>query len=163
MSNGQEAAMATRVKQDEARSATIDVTDQGRLFRGAVEVDPEEGRAALKRTTADLVRLIREMKKPTERPPQLEWTSVEVAVHLLQTFRNDIGYVEGTVTPYPVMDGKVLASGAKQSARKIAEEPERDPRKLAALLDEAINQFLERTADRDPLQPVPFAEGHAMT
>ena len=120
--------MATRVKHDEARSATIDVTDQGRLFRGAVEVDPEQGRAALKRTAADLVRLIREMQKPSERPPRLEWTSVEVAVHLLQTFRNDIGYVEGTVTPYPVFDGKVLASGAKQSARKIAEEPERDPR-----------------------------------
>lgn len=154
--------MAIDVRREGPR-ATIEETDLGLLYRGAVEVDPEAGRDAIRRTSGQLVDLIRGIENPSTRPPRLEWTNVEVAVHLVQTFVADLASVEGTSTPYVVSDGKVLASGAKESAKRIKEEPERDPRKLATMLENAVDAFLAGTAERDPLQPVAFAEGHAMT
>ena len=161
--------MATRVGQSAreqdggvARASTAE-TDLGILFRGAVEVDFEEGRSALKRCAAQLSNLIRGIENPGAKPPRLKWTNAEVATHLIQTFRYDLANVEGTSTPYPVEGGNVLASGARASEVRIKEETERDPRRLADMFDEAVKDFLDRTADRDPLQPVVFAEGHAMT
>ena len=161
--------MATGVRQG-ARAESEGVTrarteksDLGILFRGAVEVDFEEGRSALKRCTAQLSNLIRGIENPDAQPPRLKWTNAEVATHLVQTFRYDLANVEGTSDPYPVQGGNVLSSGARASEVRIKEETERDPKKLANLFDEAVRDYLDRSAGRDPLQPVVFAEGHAMT
>lgn len=158
--------MATRVRQAEGHQvmkATAEKGDFGTLFRGAVEVDIEEGRSALQRCAAQLTDLIRGIDNPAVKPPRLKWTNAEVAVHLVQTFRYDLANAEGTSTPYPVQNGNVLASGAKESEVRIKEETERDPGVLADLFDEAVRDYLNGTAGRDPLQPVVFAEGVAMT
>lgn len=158
--------MTTQIRDTGSGAAGNRATDGGEvelLMRGAIEVDIDRARSLLTSSAAKLGDLIRGIEKPDARPPKLEWTSAEVAVHLVQTFRYDLSNVEGTSTPYPVVDGKVLASGAKQSEQRIAEEPERDPQKLADLFDKAVADFLEGTAGRDPLQPVTLAEGHAMT
>lgn len=158
--------MATQIR-DSGKGQTGNRSTSGNevqlLMRGAVEVDIDRARSLLASSAAELGDLIRGIDKADARPPRLEWTSAEVAVHLVQTFRYDLANVEGTSPPYPVADGKVLASGAKESAQRIAEEPERDPRKLADLFDKAVADFLEGTVGRDSLQPVTFAQGHAMT
>jgi uncharacterized protein (TIGR03083 family) len=165
MSNqGERGGMATTLRQTNGQaSSSIEKSDVGLLYRGPVDVDFEAGFQALKRSAARLTELIRGIDSPSANPPRLTWTNAEVAVHLIETFKYDLDNVRGASEQYPVIDGKLLSSGSQASAQRIAEQQERDPKKLAVMFSDAVANFLDEIKDRDPDQPVAFAQGHAMT
>ena len=133
------------------------------LLTGAVEVDFEKGLDSLRSAGRRFTNLVRAIEGPDTRTRGLDWTLGELAAHVLQVFRYDLENARGTSEPFPIIDGDFIASGRAHNDRMIESEPERDPKKLAALLDEVIEQFIDVAAERDPRQWTLLAGDNAMT
>ncbi len=133
------------------------------LLTGAVEVDFEKGLELLRSAGRRFTNLVRSIDDPNMKTRGLDWTLGELAAHVLQVFRYDLENARGTSDPFPIIDGDFISSGRAHNARMIEAEPERDPKKLAALLDEVIEQFIDTAAERDPRQWTLLAGDNAMT
>ncbi|MDQ4145500.1 MAG: maleylpyruvate isomerase N-terminal domain-containing protein [Actinomycetota bacterium] len=133
------------------------------LLQGAVEVDLGAGIEALRKATERFTSLVRNIEDPTARTRGLDWSLADTAAHVLLTVRYDLGTLQGTRQPYAVIDGDILRSGTLHNAEMLRSEPERDPGKLADLIDEAIEEFIVEAQRHDPRDSAPLAGGKAMT
>lgn len=88
--------------------------------------------------------------------PGLGWTAAECAAHLVSSTQAFSGYVTGT--PAPVADATEIAA---VNERRIRELDEREPSRLAELLEEALGTFLDEADKRPPDQPVTWYQREA--
>ena len=154
---------ATRLTQ--ANGAPPGAAEHGdlELLEGAVEVDFESGVRALRAATARFTSLVRAIEKPDDRTRGLDWSLGDTAAHVLLTIRYDLGNLVGSRRPYEVVDGDFLRSGTRNNAEALRNEPERDTKKIADLIDEAMETFIEEAERRGPRAPAPLAGNKAMT
>ena len=134
-----------------------------RLLAGAAEVDFDKGLESLRSAGRRFTDLVRSIEDPNTKTRDLDWTLGELAAHVLQVFRYDVENARGTSEPFPIIDDDFISSGKAHNDRMIEAEPERDPKKLSALLDEVIEQFIDIAAERDPRQWTLLAGDNAMT
>ena len=135
----------------------------GEPLGGAVEVDFEPGLDLLGTAARRFTEIVRAVDKPDERARGLEWTVAEVAAHVLQVFRYDLDNVRGTGEPYPVIDDDFIASGTAHGKRQLEQEPERDPGKLAEMIDAVVAEFLDEARGRHASHPVQISSATTVT
>ena len=147
----------------EAQARTTTTRSPGEPLPGAVDVDFAIGLDLLRTAARRFTEVVRAIQRPDERAHGLEWTVGEVAAHVLQVFRYDLDNMRGTGEPYPVIDGDFINSGTAHGRRQLEREPERDPGKLASLIDDVVAEFLEDAAGRDAAQPVQISSEATVT
>jgi len=109
----------------------------------------EETRAALREMSARTTGLI-ETLPDTETPiPGSKWTVREVGVHLVNVGVRYAGMIEGERLGYPSLSPEECA---RMNDQLIADIPESDPVKLAALILEATERLLDASARCDDEQ-----------
>jgi uncharacterized protein (TIGR03083 family) len=111
------------------------------------------GRSALEvaaKRTLDLLRSLPDTGVPI---PDSRWTVREAAVHLASHGVLHAEMARGLSSPVRSIAPAALAT---ENDERIADIPETDPEKLAALVSEGVAGFLEATADRSGDQPVLF-------
>lgn len=72
--------------------------------------------------------------------PGSQWSAQQSVAHLLTTFGLYGELANGTASPYAAMDPVVIAA---ENARRLADIGETEPAKLAALLDDSVERYLE--------------------
>jgi uncharacterized protein (TIGR03083 family) len=119
----------------------------------------EEGRSAIAAVTARLAELLRSAEGSGTRIPGAEWTVREAAVHLVNFSAVNADVAAGMPSPRLSLDkGQVAAD----NDRRIADVPESDPDKLARLVADGVDRFLEATAGRPGDQEVTWHCGLKM-
>jgi len=114
-----------------------------------------EAQAALGTTTRRVGDLCRSLRSADVPIPGSDWTVREATVHL--AFMADVYGEIALGTPGPIA-GFDVATVAQRNAERIADIPESDPGKLADLLAQATNHFLEATAGRPAGETVDYVE-----
>ena len=112
-------------------------------------VDKTEAVAAMKAAGNDLVYAVRNISDPTA-PAIGEWSTGDVAAHLIDVFEAGSEIVAGKGTPFTGPDGTATNNDARLNARA-----ERDPKVLADLLDKALTEYGATLdgIDGDPFVP----------
>jgi uncharacterized protein (TIGR03083 family) len=105
----------------------------------------EAGRSAIAAETARLTALLRSAEGSGTRIPGSEWTVREAAVHLVNFSAVNTDVAAGMTSPRLSVE---RAHVAADNDRRIADVPETDPDKLARLIAEGVDRFLEATAGR---------------
>jgi hypothetical protein len=134
---------------------------EARWLPQPVEVDMDDALQTLGRQAGAFVRLVEEIHSPDTLTNGLKWTLAETAVHVLSVVRYDTRCIRCEETPSLVED--VLAEGSAHNEKLMALEPERGPRKLAGLLREAVDTFIEEAGGRSPYDPAYFRTGFGTT
>lgn len=147
----------------EAQARTTTKRAPGEPLPGAIDVDFEIGLDLLHTAADRFTEVVRAIRRPDERAKGLEWTVGEVAAHVLQVFRYDLDNMRGVGDPYPVINGDFINSGTAHGRRQLEREPERDPGKLAHLIDEVVAEFLADAQGRDAAQPVQISSETTVT
>jgi uncharacterized protein (TIGR03083 family) len=106
---------------------------------------------ALPPTTAQLADLVASAADLSIAARASEWTIRQVTVHVTTTAR----YFAEMVEVQPTVAG--LAELHADIDRRAADITEDDPAKLAALLRDAVDEFVELCAERPESQPLDFA------
>ena len=132
-------------------------------LEGSVEVDLEPAVELLRDSGRRFSALVRAIERPDQRARDLEWTVAEVAAHTMQALHYDLDNIRGTGEPYAIVNGDLLTSGTLHNRELLAQEPERDPGKLAARFDRVLEEFVSEAAGRDPAQPVRISQGARTT
>ncbi len=88
--------------------------------------------------------------------PGLDWSVAECAAHMVTAIRGATGYACGE--PAPVA---TAAEVSDVNAERVAGLDERDPRRLADLLEGACAGFVEELGERRPDQPVEWYQREA--
>lgn len=134
---------------------------QARWLEPPVEVDKDDALQTLGQQAGAFTRLVEGIPSPDRPTNALKWTLAETAVHVLSVVRYDTRCIRCEETPRLVDD--VLAEGSAQNEELMAREPERDPQKLAGLLREAVDTFIQEAAGRAPDDPAYFRTGFGAT
>lgn len=113
------------------------------------EIDFPKAQARLHAAGQRTVTLLRSGLDGDAAIPGLSWTAAECAAHLVTATQAFVGYATGT--PAPVAAPGELAA---INERRISGLDERDPSRLAALLEQACGRFLEEARQRSGDQPV---------
>ena len=110
-------------------------------------------RQSIAAATGRLAELVNAIPDPSAPVPNSRWTQREVAAHLIVagTLLTDI--VQGVPSPIESLDP---AYHGPEFARRHADIAETDPGKLARLMTDAAEGFLDATSDRPPEAPVIF-------
>ena len=141
---------------DTERSARI----EPEVLRMPVPVELEDALATVERETGRFARLVETMPDPTAPVRPLKWNAIETAVHVLQGIRYYTDCIAGRVDPPPAPVADALAFGAAHNEAALAEEPEREPRKVAALLDDAVDNLARTARAAGARSPVTFLDGY---
>jgi hypothetical protein len=113
-------------------------------------------RTALSEMSQKVTGLIRALPDSSVPVPGSDWTVRDTAIHLVQGGRV---YAElATGAPSPAADWN-KETFATMAAEFIADIPETDPGKLAAMVGDAYDAFLEATAGRPGEQEVQYHGG----
>lgn len=72
--------------------------------------------------------------------PGSEWSARQAVAHLITATDLYGELANGTASPYPAMDPVVIAN---ENSRRLADIGETEPAKLAALLDDGLERYLE--------------------
>lgn len=134
---------------------------EARWLPQPVEVDRDDALQTLGQQAGAFARLVEGISNPDRPTNALKWTVAETAVHVLSAVRYDTRCIRCEETPRLVDD--VLAVGSAQNEELMAREPERDPRKVAGLLREAVDTFIQEAAARAPNDPAYFRTGFGTT
>lgn len=110
-------------------------------------------RTALAEQAHRIADLVRSCPDSAIAIPGSDWTIRDAAVHLVVMGYGGTEIATGTPSPYSDIGKEALAA---VNAALIADIPETDPGKLAALLSEATDRFLDATAGRPGDQEVTF-------
>jgi hypothetical protein len=105
----------------------------------------EASRSAIAAVGADVAALLRSAGNPDIQIPGAEWTVREAAIHLVNFSAVNADVATGM--PSPRLSLK-KAHVAADNLRRIADVPETDPDKLARLVLDGVDRFLEATAGR---------------
>lgn len=115
-----------------------------------------DARAALELVTRATVGLLRSLPGTDVPIPGSAWTVREAAVHLASRGSLRAEIARGLPSPVRSMARPDLAV---DNAERIADIPESDPGKLASLVANATDEFLEVTAGRSGAEPIVFHQG----
>ncbi|ATE55371.1 maleylpyruvate isomerase family mycothiol-dependent enzyme [Actinosynnema pretiosum] len=134
---------ATRVTPERWRQARRAVLDAGERFAALVESAPDPAARAVGR-----------------------WSVAETAAHVTAIALNNTAVVAGGTKPFPVPEVRphlvattlATLSGGMNTAQ-LAAFTERDPRRLAARLREALAEVLATTEHADPTTALPWLGG----
>ena len=91
---------------------------------------------------------LRGAREPRRCLPRSDWSAVEAAVHVLQLLRIFVELAHGKTSPYTRHE-----EFPRISDDLIAAEPQRDPARLANLVEEATERWLAEAAGRPPTDP----------
>jgi uncharacterized protein (TIGR03083 family) len=120
-------------------------------------MDPDDiltaARSALSLYSARTAELLLSLSDSAARIPGATWTVREAAVHLVNFGHLLTDIAVGVPSPRMTLDREAVAV---DNDRRIADVPETDPGKLARLVTEALDRFLDVTADRPGDQGVTF-------
>jgi hypothetical protein len=105
----------------------------------------EAGRSAIAAVGADVAAVLRSAERSDTPIPGAEWTVREAAVHLLNFSAVNADVAAGMPSPRLSLDRTYVA---EDNLRRIADVPETDPNKLAGLVLDGVDRFLEATAGR---------------
>ena len=119
-------------------------------------IDAELARERLEVAGDRVVAMLRSGVDGESAVPGLEWSAVECAAHLVTALRGAARYARGE--PAPVA---TPAEVADVNAARVADLDERDPRRLADLLEEACAGFVDELRERRPDQPVEWYQREA--
>lgn len=130
-------------------SAAVDAAGPAESARIAHDQCLDAFRAAVGRTT----QLWRSIENPNAPTPRLDWTPVEIAAHVVGDLRDYTvaltRYANGYMThANPPMDSP-WKLGAKVNARHLDEIPERNPNRLADMLEEAALAYVAAASSAD--------------
>jgi hypothetical protein len=112
-----------------------------------------EVRTALTEVSARTEKLVESLSNTTAPIPGSTWTVREAAVHLVTCGLRYAGMVHGEPNGYASLAPEECA---RRNDQLIADIPESDPAKLAALMHEATERLLDASAPCDDAQEVPF-------
>ena len=112
-------------------------------------IDKNEAVRALRATVPAVVGAIRNIRNPNG-PAVGNWTTAEVAAHLVDAARDNLTTAQGQGTPYSSPDDV-----AKTNEERLAERPDRDPYKLSVLYEQEMARYLDYLAgvEGDPIIP----------
>lgn len=113
-------------------------------------------RSALAETSQKVTAMIRALPEASTPVPDSDWTVRDTVVHLVHGGRLYAELATGAPSPVPDWRKETFAAF---SAEIIADIPETDPGKLAALLADAYDGFLDVTAGRPGEQQVRYHGG----
>jgi uncharacterized protein (TIGR03083 family) len=113
-------------------------------------------RSALAETQQLVTGMIRALPDASAPVPGSDWTVRDTAVHLAHGARLYVELATGAPSPYPDLRKETIAAFC---AEFIADIPETDPGKLAALVGDAYDGFLDVTAGRPGEQEVRYHGG----
>lgn len=119
----------------------------------------ERARVALDTLAGQLEELLRSLPQADAPIPGSEWTVREAAAHLVSGSGLYCEIANGVSSPVhaPLGDGPAYRDAAALVIRQLlADIPERDPSRLAALLRDGTRRLLDTVAGRPDDQPVPF-------
>ena len=119
----------------------------------------EAGRSAVAATAAQVADVLRSAQDSAVRIPGAEWTVREAAVHLVNFSAVNTDVAAGMPSPRLRLDKEHVAA---DNRRRIGDVPESDPDKLARLVLEGVDRFLEATAGRPGDQEVTWHCGLKM-
>ncbi|MGH9010940.1 MAG: SCP2 sterol-binding domain-containing protein [Acidimicrobiia bacterium] len=105
----------------------------------------EASRSAIAAVGADVAALLRSARASDSPIPRAEWNLREAAVHLVNFSAVNADVAAGMPSPRLSLD---KAHVAADNLRRIADVPEADPDKLARLVLDGVDRFLEATAGR---------------
>ncbi len=120
-------------------------------------------RTALRAAAGRTADLLRSVTTPQARVPGLDWSAAETAAHMvgeLRDYRQGLirhtnGYLTHAV-PTPETPARM---GAMVNARQLAEVTERDTGRLAALLEQAVAEYLAAAEAATDTAAIPTANG----
>ena len=115
-------------------------------------------RSALAEMSQKVTGLIRALPDASVPVPGSDWTVRDTAVHLVHSSRLYAELATGAPSPLPDLRKETIAAFC---AEFIADIPETDPGKLAALVSDAYDGFLDVTAGRPGEQEVRYHAGLA--
>lgn len=112
-------------------------------------IDKTEAVTALRATVPDVVYAIRNIQDPNAKAVG-EWATAEVAAHLVDAAEDNLKAARGEGTPYS-SPSDVAATNEK----RLSDRRERDPQKLSALYEQAMDRYLDYLNDveGDPIVP----------
>jgi len=113
-------------------------------------------RSALAEMSQKVTGMIRALPDATVAVPGSDWTVRDTAIHLVHGGRLYTELATGAPSPYPDLKKETVAA---LCAEFIADIPETDPGKLAALVGDAYDGFLDATAGRRGEQEVHYHAG----
>ena len=105
----------------------------------------EAGRSAIAAVSADVAALLRSAGSSNIPIPLAEWTVREAAVHLVNFAAVNADVAAGMASPRLSAEKTHVAA---DNLRRIADVPETDPDKLARLVLDGVDRFLEATTGR---------------
>ncbi|MGH9003542.1 MAG: maleylpyruvate isomerase N-terminal domain-containing protein [Acidimicrobiia bacterium] len=105
----------------------------------------EEGRRAIAANSARWAEMLHAVPDSGTRIPGAEWTVREAAVHVLNFSAVNADVAAGMTSPRLSVERDHVAA---DNLRRIADVPETDPDKLARLVAEGVDRFLEATDGR---------------
>lgn len=124
----------------------------------ATPVDSAAARQALQARTRQTVALLDAIADPAADTAGLEWTLGETAAHMVIAARayagsaaGQIGVITEAIPDLPIYEHRMKAV----TSGTLATIPERDPAVLGTLLTEAVESFLEASADRPGSERIP--------
>ena len=132
------------------------------------ELDLSATQAALIAATRRTAGLLREAPDGQTAVPNLAWTVGETAAHLVTILQHSRGFVSGEedATRYATLDPDATTPAERSvaaNARMLEEFTERDPVRLAALLETAAEEFVTVADQRREDEPVLIEAGVSMT
>jgi Mycothiol maleylpyruvate isomerase N-terminal domain/SCP-2 sterol transfer family len=105
----------------------------------------EAGRSAIAAVSTDVAALLHSAGSSDIPIPRAEWTVREAAVHLVNFAGVNADVAAGLASPRLSVEKTAVAA---DNLHRIADVPEADPDKLARLVLEGVDRFLEATAGR---------------
>ena len=132
------------------------------------EIDLSATQAALVTATHRTACLLRETPDGQKPALPLTWTVAETAAHLVTILQHSARFVSGEedATEYATLDPNASTTAERSvtaNARMLEEFTERDPVRLAALLETAADEFVAVADQRRRDEPVLIEAGISMT
>ncbi|HET9050387.1 MAG TPA: maleylpyruvate isomerase N-terminal domain-containing protein [Candidatus Dormibacteraeota bacterium] len=135
---------------------------------GGLPVDLHATRAVLREMAVRAADMIATIPDPARKANRLEWSLAETAAHMIFALRVYAGSVRGDLgayLPHMPASNDYRERMAAVTASTLSVEPERDPRRLAGLLVEAVDDFLAASQHRWVNERIPtpwYREGASL-
>jgi uncharacterized protein (TIGR03083 family) len=127
------------------------------VARPAIVVPQAEANAVLRAAADQVAALLRCVPDASTPIPHLAWSVAETSIHLVAGTRVYLGCAQGQCSPVRELDAL-----PELNARLFRDFPTREATSLAGLLDEAVEAFLDATAQARGDEEVSWHAGYVL-